>query len=171
MQYLHVMALALLTMALLAGCKKDIPSLEIKNEFIYNGTAYALTNGYLEYFGSNGNGTFDFDVILTSASVILDGGSLMGAGDVVYLDLNTSSAAGLVPGTYTWSGTREDFSIVHVSVGLDFDLSTLAGTRFIATAGTVDVVLDGNVTTVTFDLALSNGKTVTGEFEGVLQEI
>ena len=156
-----------------SGCNKDDDDMGVKNEFTYDGTTYSLANGYLSSLGSNGNGTFDYDIFLTTAGITKGGpAGLMGMGDYVYLDLNSISTTGLVAGTYNWSNTRTDFTIVPGSATyLNYDFTTFSGTTLNATAGTVDVAINGTETTVTFSLTFTGGKTLTGEWKGVLEDI
>ena len=165
--------IALVAFTSIVGCKKDKDDdMDTKSEFTYDGTTYSLANGYIDDFGSNGNGSFDWDVIITSSSITVDSvGDFSGMGDLVYLDLNSSDSTGLVAGTYNWSTTREISSIVDGSIGIDLDLATLMGTNISASAGTVDVAINGTETTITFNLTFADGKTVSGEWKGVLEDI
>ena len=140
------------------------------NSFTLDGTSYDLANGFLTDFGDNGNGSFDFDVTLTSSSITADGttGYFTGTGDIVYLDLNSSSADGLVAGTYNFANNRDVFTLVDGTVGTEVDASNGDGTSFDVTAGTVEVAINGSSTSFDFTLTLSNNEIVTGSWEGVL---
>jgi len=93
-------------------------------------------------------------------------------GDYVYLDLNSISTTGLVAGTYNWSNSRTGFSIVPGSATyLNYDFSAFTETTLAATAGTVDIAISSTETTVTFSLTFADGKTVTGEWKGVLDTL
>lgn len=175
MKNLFFALIAMVAFTVFSGCNKDDDDMgtTVKNEFTYDGTTYSLANGYLSSLGSNGNGTFDYDIFLTSAGITKGGPlGLQGMGDYVYLDLNNTSATGLVAGTYNWSNSRTDFSIVPGSATyLNYDFATFSGTQLDATAGTVDVAISGTETTVTFSITVTGGKTVTGEWKGVLEDI
>ncbi|WP_020538767.1 hypothetical protein [Lewinella cohaerens] len=174
MKNLFFALIAMIAFTVFSGCNKDDDDMgtTVKNEFTYDGTTYSLAKGYLNDVGANFNSTHDFDVFLASTGVSKSGSSLTGTGDLIYLDLNTNSATGLEVGTYNWSDTRTAFSIVPGSqIYTDYNFGSFTGTTISATAGTVDVAIDGMETTVTFNLTTSDGKTVTGEWKGVLEDI
>lgn len=175
MKNLFFALIAMIAFTVFSGCNKDDDDMgtTVKNEFTYDGTKHSIAKGYLSSLGSNGNGTFDYDIFLTTAGITKGGAAgLTGMGDYVYLDLNSISTTGLVAGTYNWSNSRTDFSVVPGSATfLNYDFATFSGTTLAATAGTVDVAISGTETTVTFSLTLTGGKTVTGEWKGVLDTL
>jgi hypothetical protein len=152
------------------GCKKDNND-EPKNEFTYDGSKYSLSKGFIKDFGSNGNGTFDWDVYLTTDGVTVSGGLLTGVGNLIYLDLNGMSSTGIESGTYTWSATRENFTIVGATMGIDFNFVSLQGTYESGTSGTATVTQDGTETKIEFSLTFTNGNTVSGQWKGTLEMI
>ncbi|MEO0787461.1 MAG: hypothetical protein AAFY36_02300 [Bacteroidota bacterium] len=163
---------ALLAIAIVpfTGCGNDDDSDgSTQNQFTFNGTSYNIANGFLEEFGSNGNGSFDWDVYLVSSGISVSGADLTGTGDLVYLDLNTDSSEGLVEGTYNFSNDRDNLTIVDGTVGVDFDLSGGGGTFAAVTGGTVTVDIDGNQTTISFNLTTNSGGNLTGNWRGTLQ--
>lgn len=160
--------LLLLSLVLLLPSCKDDDS--IPNEFILNGEKYSLARGFIESYGSNGNGSFDFDVTLVSSGIsLLNNGDYSGIGEVIYLDMNTSSEAGLVTGTYTYASSTDTFNFIHANVGKDFHMFTQTGELHNVTDGTIDITTNGGETTIFFDLIISNGSTVSGSFKGTLQ--
>lgn len=163
------------TVALFAytGCNKDDDDAGTKNEFVLNETTYELAKGFIQDYGANGNGSFDFDVTLTSEGVNYSDaqGIFSGTGEFIYLDLNSSLATGLVAGTYNFSSDRNAFTLVDGSIGTDYDLATFTGEDFSVIGGTVEVELVGNETRLSWSLSISNGTTVTGEFQGILRSI
>ncbi|MEL7377634.1 MAG: hypothetical protein AAFN65_11795, partial [Bacteroidota bacterium] len=76
---------------------------------------------------------------------------------------------GLVEGTYNFSSNRDNLTIVDGTVGVDFDLSGGGGTFAAVTGGTVTVDIDGNQTTISFNLTTSSGGNLTGNWRGTLQ--
>lgn len=124
-------------------------------------------------YGPNGNGSFDFDVELTSSGINYNDfdGSFSGIGDIIYLDLNTSLSSGLVTGTYNFSSDRNAFTFVDGGVATDFDSATATGDVFAVVGGTVEIEIKGNETYFSWNLTISNGTTVTGEFQGILREV
>ena len=158
--------------ALFVGCGDDDMD-GPRNSFTLDGETYELTKGFLEDFGTNGNGSFDFDVTLTSATINYSEvqGSFNGVGDFVYLDFNTSSEDGLISGTYNFSSDRNAFTFVAGVVGTGYDLSTASGEDFTILGGTAEVSIDGTTTTIDFDITTSSNLTVTGSWTGMLREI
>lgn len=170
-QTIFVLFLALGVLSTSCG-NDDDGGASSSNSFTLNGNSFDLERGFLTDFGENIDGSFDFDVTLTSSDIDFDGstGYLSGMGDVVYLDLNSSSADGLVAGTYAFANDREAFTFVDATVGTDVDVYTGSGTSFLVTGGTVDVAISGSTTSLDFTLTLSNNDTVTGNWSGVLVE-
>ena len=153
------------------SCKKDEDSTP-DNYFQYENTKYELNAGYLEYYGSNLNDSYDYDVFLVSSGIQWSQSEedFMGTGNLVYLDLNTSSEAGLINGTYTYSSEREAFTFVDGQAAIDIDLSSLlSGTYLEISGGTIEIKVEDGVVTLDFDLTTSTNKTVTGHYKGTLQ--
>jgi len=92
------------------------------NRFTVDGEAYPVSQLWLDYWGSNGNGSYDVDVVIASEGLDYDSG---GRGDYIYLDLNSPSSS-LENGTYEWSSERDDYTIVFGVAWLGLDTS--AGT-------------------------------------------
>lgn len=169
----HIWPYLFIVLALaITSCNDDNDDLPA-NRFELDGQTYALSSGFLEDFGSNGNGTFDFDIFLSSSGISYNStsGFYVGSGDGIYLDLNTTSETGLLPGTYNFSNNRTDFTFSDASVYLDFSFTNVSGTLFAVTGGTVTIGIDGSTTTIEFTLNLSNGQTATGIFSGVLTPV
>ena len=174
MKNLFFALFAIFAFTVFSGCEKDEEPAEpmIQNEFTYDGTSTELAKGFLNNFGRNLNNTYDWDIFLTTEGISKNGSRFAGEGSYLYLDVNTDSADGLVAGTYNWANTRENFTVVPGTVlSIDHNFSTQAGTTVRATGGTVEIAIDGMETTITFNLTMENGKTVTGEWEGILEDI
>lgn len=154
---------------ILPSCSNDDDDDATSNSFTFNGNTVDIVNGFLFPFGDNGNGSFDFDVYLTTDGITQGGAfGLTGIGDLVYLDLNSGSSTGLESGTYSWSSSRDPFTIVDGLVASDFDVTTNSGTSTDATGGTVEVEVNGNEVTLTIDLETTSGSRITGFYNGVL---
>lgn len=166
--FLGVLSLTLV----MPSCKKDKDN-SVKNEFVLDGKSYDLDKGFLIDFGDNGNGSFDFDVVLSSSTINYSDatGYFNGVGDFIYLDLNSSSDAGLVSGTYNFSSNRDVFSFVDGQVAIGYDIGTLTGEDFEVNGGTVEVEVNGNEVTIDCNLTLSGGGTVEGNYKGTLRKI
>ena len=169
-KFLFPFVAILVVASALSSCKKDDDN-NTQNEFTYDGATYTIANGFLRDSGPNSTTTHDWDVFLTTSG-ITSGATfgLTGMGDMIYLDLNCMSDTGLLDGTYNWSSSRDDFTIVDADVYLDYDVLNLLGTILPATAGSVTISSDGSETTVTFNLTFADGKTASGEWKGVLQD-
>jgi hypothetical protein len=164
--------LGLSVLLVYSGCNKDDDD-GVSNKFVLNGESYALSKGYIEDYGANGNGSYDFDITLTSSDINYSDaqGLFSGTGDFIYLDLNSSLASGLVEGTYSFSSTRDAFTLVDGTVGTNYDLMVFTGEDFSVVGGSVDIEIKGNETYISWNLTISNGTMVTGEFQGILREI
>ena len=150
------------------------------SSFVFDGNTIEVENGFIANIGPNGeiNGTetFDFDVFLTDENISAGGTfGITGTGDFITLDLNTNSSMGLVAGTYNFSSSREAFSIVDGVVRTEFNTTTnsgtLSGITLSANAGSVEVDINGSEVTLTVDLDLSDGSTLTGSYQGELEGI
>lgn len=172
MKNFWLLGMALLAATAFLGCDNDDDDIpEFKNEFTYDGNTYALEKGYLANLGSNSNGTFDWDVTLSSSEVERSLFGISGTGEAVYLDLNTDTEMGLVAGTYEWNDSRENFSIVQGSAAyVDFDFSAFSGTSVLVSGGLVDVAINGDVYTIEFELTIPSGEKITGQYQGMLEE-
>lgn len=161
--------LAILTLTLTTSCKKDDDK---SSSISFAGESYSLDKGFLSNYGDNGNGSYDFDVLLTTDGINYSDieGEFTGTGDGVYLDLNTSSANGLVSGTYTYSSDRDAFTFVDAFVFSDYNLDDFTvGQDFEVIGGEVTIEVDGSNYTIEFDLTLSDNSTSTGKYEGGLR--
>ena len=145
----------ILSVFLLNSCEKDNVRTSSgsgsSNYFLYDGQRYNIDNGYIEDYGDNENGSYDFDVFLVSDSIdySIPDEDFIGVGDIIYLDLNTSSEDGLVDGL----------------VGIKMDINTEEGEELVQiVAGEVDVSVSGSNTVIGFDLTTSTNKKVTGKF-------
>lgn len=164
--------LTLLSMLLfLSSCKKDDegPS----NTFTFDGNTITLANGYITNYGNNGNDSYDFDVLLTSETIIYDQTTeeFTGNGDILYLDLNSSLSTGLEVGNYIYNEEREAFTLVDAEAILNANLEQESGTEITLVGGSVEVSFDGDETILKFDLTSEENKNLKGEFKGILKKL
>ncbi|MAX70547.1 MAG: hypothetical protein CMC76_05515 [Flavobacteriaceae bacterium] len=143
------------------SCKKDddgdsLPS--VNNEISIDGTVYSIgTTGSLESYGENQDGSFDWDVVLTSSEAY------------VYLDLNTNSSDGLVAGTYNFSENRAAFTFVDVYINI-----TDGDTYSNIDNGTVNIDISGDTVYITFSFVNEidgTDITIQGGWSGTLTTI
>ena len=159
------------------SCDKDTVSRTSSgssNYFLYDGKTYNLDKGFIENYGDNENGSYDFDVFLVSESIdySIPDEDYIGLGEVVYLDLNTSSENGLVNGKYNFSSDRDTFTLVDGLIGIKIDIITEEGEELVEiVAGEVDVSVSENNTVLDFDLTTRTNKRVTGKFNKKLTNL
>jgi len=142
----------------------------IVNEFTYQGITYGLSQGILEDYGDNGNGSYDFDISLFSDDFIVDlvNDEIAGRGEAVYLDLNSDNMAHLSDGTYVFNINREAFVISVAGIFLDYDAQSQDGTAVQASSGEVILTKVGEEYTISFDLSTATGDAIIGQYKGTL---
>ena len=86
--------------------KDDEPAPPPESEMEVNGGTYKLENAYLMNYGDQCNGCTDFDIWLTTGFEPVDTTFIGSQGQLVLLDLNSSSSTEVTEGTYTWSISR-----------------------------------------------------------------
>ncbi|MFT4762028.1 MAG: hypothetical protein ACI9XO_001126 [Paraglaciecola sp.] len=99
---------------------------------------------------------------MVSSGITVANGDFAEMGELIYLDLNSSSETKLVTGTYIFSANRAEFTMVDASIGFGVEVVSYAGTIIEATCGTVEVSKEGNQTVLDFSLPLAGGATVSG---------
>lgn len=141
-----------------------------QNYFTLSGETYELAKAFIEPWGENDNGSYDFDIYLVSKEIqhSTSSGEFFGIGDVVYIDLNTSSANGLVNGTYNYSSERNAFTFTYGMAGADLNAAEEEGDITEIVGGTVQIKVEGNITTIDFQLTTESNTTVEGNFTGNL---
>lgn len=152
------------------SCGDDNDAAGFSSEVVVNGVAHDLWEGYMESYGSNGNGSFDFDVELISPDVQYVNGEYTGFGHLVYLDLNSGDGQKLEDGTYNFSDEREAFTLVAAEVIINTDFETGdGGQEFNIADGTINVTtLDELITELSWTLTSEEGTSITGIFRGEL---
>ncbi|MFT5926202.1 MAG: hypothetical protein ACI9WL_000947 [Rubritalea sp.] len=142
----------------------------IVNEFTYEGTSYNLSQGILEDYGDNGNGSYDFDISLFSDDFTIDlvNDEITGRGEAVYLDLNSDNMADLSDGTYVFDINRDAFVISVAGIFLDYDIQAQNGTAVQASSGEVILTKSGDEYTISFDLSTATGDAIIGQYKGTL---
>lgn len=175
----------LMTIALLALCSlttvscdsdDDSGSQSVVNEFSYLGTTYALTGGNLIEYGvdgDNGNGSFDFDILLTGDGITYDdaSGDFSGVGEAVFLDLNSDNMTGLSDGTYVFAPDRDAFTIVDGGAFINYNLDTDTGMDIQAFSGNVVLSISGTNYDIEFNLVDASANPIAGTYNGTLTTI
>ena len=153
------------------SCKSDDDNNSADNVMTIDGEEFLIERGFLTEFGEEEEGVYDWDVDLFSDgfTINVNEQSASGIGGTIYLDLNTTSATGLVPGVYVFSETREAFTWVDAEGSSNFNLSTGDGNFFEAVSGTVTVSGTGNDQLIEANLVDINGNALTASYRGALE--
>jgi len=138
------------------------------NEIKYDGNKYPLTKGYLEKYGDFGGyyTYYNFDVWLVNDGITITQDDAMGTGDLIYLELWSSSPMGLNPGTYSFANNSAAQTFSTGAVAFNYNIATELGTLYECTGGSVIISQSGAdyIFDVTFTLA--SGKTVNAYYKG-----
>lgn len=176
----HVILIMILSSMFLSSCKKDTPdpNPDPKNEFIVAGQSYALSKGYLIYWGINSDSlSVDWDVLLVSDGVFYSADSIGGTGQALYMDLNSASNTELSPGTYMFANQRAVGTFVDASALIAYDFAADDGVEYYLNTdvpgGPIVVKKSGLVYEIEADFNTNrDGSTanqpVTGYFKGQL---
>jgi hypothetical protein len=105
--FTSVFAIILLLAIALSGCKKDSKEETKSNKLKIGDSEYALSQGYLYFYGGDGS-MFDFDLVLLSPGITmyksngtLD--SLVGTGQYIIFRMISSGTGRLTPGDYGYT--------------------------------------------------------------------
>lgn len=179
--------LSLLIMSVFFGsCKKDKDednnNTTANNYFEVNGVKYILSKGTLENYGKDmdpGDGWdyqgYNIDLVLFSSGlVVTNQGDTMfnvsGKGQAIYFELFTTDSTFLANGDYSYSTSQPfptgTFDYGDYSINLDADNGTADWIEI--KSGTVKISRTGNTYQITINCTDSDGKTITGKFEGTL---
>lgn len=168
--------IAMLLLSLfISGCKKD-KNETANNQLSYNGTAFNLSQGFLENYGKSGTEGYNVDLSLLSSEFTIhesngEISSVTGVGNAIYFEIFTSLPGKLDIRDYLYdnmgSGTEGTFDGGMLMLG--YNVTTEAGTTVAITGGKVSVTSNGSEYEITFNVTASNGKTITGYYKGALK--
>jgi hypothetical protein len=138
-----------------------------------NGETFSIATGVLESYGENSDGSFDWDIVLLSDGFTINTSqqTITGIGAYLYLDLNTNSATGLVPGTYNYADERAEFTWVDAGGSPNVNAETFEGTFFAGVSGTITITGTGSSQVITVNIVDTDGNPITASFSGDLQFI
>ena len=134
--------------------------------FTYDGTTYQVSQGWLEYVGTeDGPHNFEFNMASSGVDIV----AMTGIGDAVLIDF-MSSTSPIAEGIYTFHGSGAPYvpdTFVDLWVIINYNLETDVGVMYMAVAGTVTIteVADSTIS-LDFDVTLDDGKTATGTWSG-----
>ena len=163
-----VLWLSILTVLFVfVSCDPDFKSSSQGNgTFVYKGVTYSLSQGILEDYGSNGNGSYNWDITLFSSGININNET--GTGEIVYLELNSPEVS-LVPGPYTWNIDMVANSLTTGDLDIGCNVATGYSQEYrYANGGMVTITSVGSEYILNFTLDLDNGETVTGSYSGPL---
>lgn len=150
------------------GCSKD--TVDLQNQFTYDGSDYPLSVGILENYGSASNVHY-LDLTLYSSGISFNPVDEIaeGTGNVVYLEMYSSSSS-LATGTYTFdSGFTGSAGTFDMGMfGISLNMETFSGTVVYISSGTVTVAKSGSTYEITINCKTSDNKTIGGYFKGSL---
>lgn len=158
-----------------SGCKKDDDDdVKVKkNHLMYENVEYAMSHGFLDYWGPDGS-SYNFDITLFSSGISYDTVAEMvtGTGHYLWLQLWSSSASDLLPGTYTYDTTAS--SLINTfdegMFAVNLNTATLqSDLELEISGGSVTVAKTGSTYELTIDLTATNGKKITGYYKGTLR--
>ncbi|WP_040278879.1 hypothetical protein [Psychroserpens damuponensis] len=156
-KFIYSILFLAVSLTTLQSCDSDDdssdPGNDFSNEVSIAGTVTNLSpSASLFSYGENGDGSFDWDVTLSSTTA---------NGLNIYFDLNTNSVDGLVAGTYTYSNSRAEFTYVDLEVYTNDDTSD-----YNVQEGTVVIAISGENTSMTFNLVATDGTPIVGQWTG-----
>lgn len=163
---------------IVTSCDNDDDEPDVQdNVLVVDGTTYQLDNGFFENLSdspfSSGNGGFDFDVSLLSSSIQLDADNFYtGTGSGINFYFFSASEDQLEAGTYIYTDSGEALTLDDAVYYEEFDFaSASAGNVGESVSGIVTVEIIGSETRFEWDLTSADNKSITGSFQGVLQEL
>lgn len=160
----------------IAGCKKDKNDESSKKYFKYDNTEYSLSKGFLENWGKYGDQGYNIDLSLLSSDFIIhesngEVDSVSGTGDGLIFEIFTSLPGKLDVKDYLYdeTGSGADGTFDWGMIAIDYNAIAQTGSSFEITGGKVSVTSNGNTYEITINCTASNGKTITGHYQGSLK--
>ena len=142
------------------------------NAVTHDGNTYTLSNGLIQDFGDYyGMGNGNYDIILYSPGITYSNNSLSGTGDIIYFEL-FAPLTGIVNSDYTFDPLNSHATFTFTASsgffkGYNFQSGT--STESVSfNSGTVGITINGSQYQITINLMDSNGKAITGGYNGTL---
>ncbi|MGO1752189.1 MAG: hypothetical protein ACTHYV_06830 [Psychroflexus sp.] len=177
MKKLNTIVLLLFIGTFFMSCSSDDDAGSVtENYFEVDGTRYEFKDGMIINFRTYA-GNSNFDISLTTSDIQLIEGEPMPQDDVisgVYFEIFTVESNKIPTGTYTYAlgdenaGTFSDYSELVINGSYSNNDAELV-TPF--NSGMIEVLQNGPVYELNFDVTTIEGKKVTGYFKGNLYEI
>ena len=154
------------------SCKKDEedPTPQKTNFFSIDGTEYSLSAGFTEEYGGSEATGYNFDLTVHSSGLTYREGDLIsGQGEELYFELWSTSSTGLASGTYTSSISEAPNTYTYGEIYININAGDLsADAAYEATSGSVTITVSGSTYSVNFDLTITGGGKLTGNYTGAL---
>ena len=175
MNRIRLLLTLLIIPLLFQACNKDEEEVVQKNHILYNDAEYSLDDGFFQFFGKLDPGAtgFNFDVYLYSSGLSFDNNQFSGTGNMIFFEMFSAVSSELATGTYTFDANEtgnantfdDGFFIIN------FDVVNETGTLVDISGGTVKVTKTDTTFEFVIDCTTTNGKTLTGFFKGILDQI
>lgn len=171
-----IVLLSFLTFVL-ASCSKDEEEAAApKTNFIsLDGTEFSLSQGITFEYGGDATTGYNFDLIVASSGLDfsdIDNNGITGKGEAVYFELWSTSSTGLETGSYSFNSGAKPSVYTAFFVRTAYDASTdIADETYESATGTITINVDGSTYTIDFDLILTGGKKLTGNYKGSLTNL
>ncbi len=153
---------------LVFSCNKDENTTpeEKTNSFAYKGTTYELGKGY---YKTKPEGNYIlYSIGITSSDVVNSQTGFTGQGELITLDLISSSNTVLTEGEYIYElGSETSMYCQLATVSIDY-IFGVGGQQLIVMSGKANVSKEGDIYEITFDFILENDEKVSGYFKGSL---
>ncbi len=167
-----ILLLSMLTVVV-ASCKEDEDEPAAKtNFFTLDGNEYSLSQAISFENGVKDN-AFEFELIMASSGVDfsnIDDIGIAGKGDLLYLNMLSSSKDGIADGTYTFSNsaTRNPNTYNELFMGVNYENQTEeSDVVYSVGSGEVTVKVEGDIFTIEFNLTVGPNKLkMAGSYTG-----
>ena len=171
----YKLAVLLLAISVIAGCKKDSKDETTANSLKIDGTQYDMSHGIVINYGDY-NSVYNMEIALLSPGLTIhdiDGypDSISGTGHVIVFSVMTSGSDKITPGDYTYSSNSYnagtfDYGIYELNwnseLNPDPDFTEI-------TAGTIKIINSGTTYELSFTGTDSNNKAISGYYKGSLK--
>lgn len=161
----------------LTSCEKDddTPDLsgDLESAFIYDGESYSTSKAMVFIDGVFGDSTTDYDIYIYSPNLVVENldndAEISGNGDFVMLSISVDTFYYTLPeGEFPYEQDKGNtFYAAEVLINMDYDSEEENEIFLVERAGSVSITKTDNVYQIKYTLQLTNGKELTGTYNGV----
>ena len=167
-------AVFLLVILAIAGCKKDSKNETAKNSLKVDGTEYEVSKGILVNYGAIKTSVYDFSLILLSPGLTVyeTAGlpdSIAGTGHYIAFEILSSDAAKLSAGDYPFNNSELAGSFYYGGYLTNWNSATSQPDLVGLISGSLKVINNGAEYELSFTGKDFNNKSVTGYYKGSLR--